>query len=282
MSTIATAKKKVAAFVRELAPWLEAFARMGYAAKGVVYLIIGVMAGLFALGRRNRPGDFSTVLLQSLHEPFGEVLLALLTLGLFGYGVWCLIQAILDTENKGTTIFGIVTRVFYAGVGFVYLAIGWSAIQLLTRTSTVREGDQPEQEWTARVFGISPVTRWFAVLAGFGFLGFCIYEIRRLYIEGIEILRPEGRKELIDNIAMHIGQVGIVARAALFAIIGSSLIWSGITFDPHKVRGISGALIEVQREPDGRWLLMAIAIGLTAYGVYMFLLAWRRRINPEY
>src|SRR6059058_326131 len=104
MSTIATAKKKVAAFVRELAAWLEAFARMGYAAKGVVYLIIGVMAGLFALGRRNRPGDFSTVLLQSFHQPFGEVLLALLTLGLFGYGVWCLIQAILDTENKGTTI----------------------------------------------------------------------------------------------------------------------------------------------------------------------------------
>jgi len=196
--------------------------------------------------------------------------------------VWCLIQAILDTENKGTTIFGIVTRVFYAGVGFVYLAIGWSAIQLLTRTSTVREGDQPEQEWTARVFSISPVTRWFAVLVGLGFLGFCIYEIRRLYIEGIEILRPEGRREVIDNIAMHIGQVGIVARAALFVIIGFSLIWSGITFDPHKVRGISGALIEVQREPDGRWLLMAIAIGLTAYGVYMFLLAWRRRINPEY
>ena len=281
MSTSATAKKKVTAFVRELAPWLEAFARMGYAAKGIVYLIIGVMAGLFALGRRNRPGDFSTVLRQSLHEPFGEVLLALLTLGLFGYGVWCLIQAIMDTENKGTTIFGIVTRVFYAGVGFVYLAIGWSAIQLLSRTSTLRQGDKPEQEWTARVFGISPVTRWFAVLAGFGFLGFCIYEIRRLYIEGIEILRPEGRREVIDNIAMHIGQVGIVARAALFAIIGSSLIWSGITFDPHKVRGISGALIEVQREPDGRWLLMAIAIGLTAYGVYMFLLAWRRRINPE-
>ena len=281
MSAIATAKKKITAFVKELVPWLEAFARMGYAAKGIVYLIIGVMADLFAIGRRRQPGDFSTVLLQLFHEPFGEMLLALLTLGLFGYGVWCLIQAIIDTENKGTTIFGIVTRVFYAGVGFVYLAVGSSAIQLLTRTSTVRQGDQPEQEWAARVFSISPVTRWFAVLAGFGFLGFCIYEIRRLNIEGIEILRPEGRREVIDNIAMHIGQIGIVARAALFAIIGFSLIWSGITFDPHKVRGISGALIEVQREPSGRWLLMAISIGLIAYGVYMLILAWRRRINPE-
>ena len=256
-------------------------ARMGYVAKGIVYLMIGVMAGLFAMGRRSHPGDFSTVLLQLFHEPFGEVLLALLALGLFGYGVWCLIQAIMDTENKGTTIFGIVTRVFYAGVGFVYLAIGWSAIQLLSRTSTLRQGDKPEQEWTARVFSISSVTRWFAVLTGFGFLGFCICEVRRLYVEGVEILRPEGRKEVIDNVAMHIGQIGIVARAALFAIIGCSLVWSGITFDPHKVRGISGALVEVQREPNGQWLLMAISIGLIAYGIYMFLLAWRRRINPE-
>src|SRR5213080_3873480 len=159
-----------------------------------------------------------------------------------------------------------------------------SRTRILRRASKRRNdfGLMPEQEeGTARVFSISPVTRWFTVLAGLGFLGFCIYEIRRLYVEGVEILRPEGRKELIDNIAMHIGQIGIVARAALFAIIGSSLIWSGITFDPHKVRGISGALIEVQREPSGRWLLMAISIGLIAYGVYMFLLAWRRRLNAE-
>ena len=266
--------------MKEARPWIEPLARMGYAAKGIVYLMIGVMSGLFAIGKRSEPADFSTVLLQIFRQPFGEALLAALTIGLFGFGLWCLIQAIMDTEDKGTTPFGIVIRMFYAGVGIVYWVVGWSAVQLLTRTASVRQGDQPEQEWTARVFAFAPITRWLAIIVGFGFLGFCVYEIRRLYVEGFEILRPEGRKEAIDNLAMRIGQIGITARAVVFAIIGFFLIWSGITFDPTKVRGISGALRVVQREPHGTWLLIATAIGLIAYGAYMLLLAWRRRINP--
>jgi hypothetical protein len=259
--------------------WIEPVARIGYLAKGVVYLMIGVMSMLFATGQRSRPADFSTVILKVFSEPFGKMLLALLTIGLFGYGLWCFIQAIMDTEDKGAGLLGIVTRVLYAGIGFVYLAIAGDAVKLLTRTSNIPQGDQPERQLTARVFGISPSTRWIAIAAGLGFVGFCIYEIRRLYVEGIEILKPKGRKELIDDVAMRIGQIGIVARSVLFVIIGIFLIWSGITFDPNKVRGISGALTELDRQPYGNYLLVATALGLAAYGVYMLLLAWRRRIN---
>ena len=260
--------------------WIEPLARMGYDLVLLDQEIPAVMSGLFAIGKRSEPADFSTVLRQVFRQPFGEVLLAALTIGLFGFGLWCLIQAIMDTEDKGTTLFGIVARMSYAGVGIVYWVVGWSAVQLLTRTASVRQGDQPEQEWTARVFAFAPITRWLAIIVGFGFLGFCVYEIRRLYLEGFEILRPEGRKEVIDDLAMRIGQIGITARAVVFAIIGFFLIWSGITFDPTKVRGISGALRAVQQEPHGTWLLIATAFGLIAYGVYMILLAWRRRINP--
>ena len=107
-------------------------------------------------------------------------------------------------------------------------------------------------------------------------MGFCIYEIRRLYVEGIEILKPEGQKEFIDEVAMRIGQIGIVARSVLFAIIGVFLVWSGISFDPNEVRGISGALTELDRLTT---CLLATALGLAAYGIYMSLLASRRRIN---
>ncbi len=260
--------------------WIEPVARIGYLAKGIVYLMIGVMAMLFAMGQRSRPADFSTVLVKVFSEPFGRVLLALLTIGLIGYGLWCFVQAVMDTENKGAGLVGIVTRILYAGIGLVYLAIAWDAVKLLTRTSNIQQGDQPERQLTARVFAISSTTRWIAVAAGLGFVGFCIYEIRRLYVEGIEILRPKGRKELIDELAMHIGQIGIVARSVLFVIIGVFLVWSGITFDPNKVRGISGALTELDRQPYGNYLLIATALGLAAYGIYMLFLAWRRRINP--
>lgn len=260
--------------------WIEPVARIGYLAKGSVYLMIGIMSMLFATGQRSRPADFSTVLVKVFSEPFGRLLLALLTIGLLGYGLWCFVQAALDTEHKGTGFLGIVIRVLYAGIGFVYLAIAWTAVKLLTRTANIPQGDQPERQLTARVFAISSTTRWIAIAAGLGFMGFCIFEIRRLYVDGIEILKPKGRKELIDELAMRIGQIGIVARSVLFAIIGVFLAWSGITFDPNKVLGISGALTELDRQPYGNYLLIATSLGLAAYGIYMLLLAWRRRIDP--
>jgi len=241
--------------------------------------MIGVMSMLFAMGKRSRPADFSTVLVKVFSEPFGRLLLALLTIGLVGYGLWCFVQALMDTEHKGAGFAGIVTRVLYAGIGFVYLAVAWDAVKLLTRIANIPQGDQPERQLAARVFALSSTTRLIAVAAGLGFLGFCIYEIRRLYVEGIEILKPKGRKEFIDEVAMRIGQIGIVARSVLFAIIGVFLVWSGISFDPNKVRGISGALTELDRQPYGNYLLLATALGLAAYGIYMLLLAWRRRID---
>lgn len=280
MSRIQSAKRQSKDVIKRSLRWIKPLARMGYVAKGTVYLMIGIMATRFAIGKRTQPGDFSGALLKLFSEPFGRVLLALLMIGLFGYGLWCLVQAVMDTENKGTNLFGIVTRVFFAGVAVFYLAVARDAMLLLTNTSTIKEGDQPERHLTARLFAMSSTTRWVAIAAGLGFLGFCVYEIRRLYVEGIEILRSDGRKEFVDVIGMRIGQIGIVARAFLFALIGIFLAWSGITFDPNKVRGISGALTELYRQPHGAYLLIATALGLGAYGIYMLLLAWRRRINP--
>jgi len=280
MSTVESAKRQTKEVIERSLPWIEPLARMGYVAKGIVYLMIAVMATRFALGKQKQPGDFNTVLLKLFSEPFGRVLLALLTIGLIGYGVWCLIQAVMDTEKKGTSLPGIFARVFFAGVAVVYLVIAWDAMLLLTNTSTVKQGDESKRHFTAELFAISSSTRWIAIAAGLGFLGFFIYEIRRLYVEGIEILRPQGSKGLIDVVGVHIGQIGIAARAFLFAVIGVYLAWSGITLDPNKVRGISGALTELRRQSQGTYLLIATAFGLGAYGIFMLLLAWRRRIEP--
>lgn len=171
-------------------------------------------------------------------------------------------------------------RLFYAVVGLVYWAAGWSAVELLLRISRMQPGDQTERNLTAKLFSISPSARWLAVIIGLGLIAFCANEIRRLYTQGREILRPQGHVELIDEAGTRLGQIGITGRAIVLAIIGSFLILSGLTFDPRKVRGISGALREIQEQRDGPWLLVAIAVGLIAYGLYMLIMSWRRRIDP--
>ncbi len=280
-SSIGTASRDAKQVVREARPWIKTLARLGYAAKGVAYLLISVMAMLLALGRREQPVDFSEVLIEVFHQPFGSMLLALLAVGLAGYGLWCLIQAIMDTENKGTRFFGIVTRLLYAGVGLVYLSLAWSAFRLLTRTASVTPGDRPEQEWTARILAIEPYGRWLVAFVGVGFIGFCFYEFRRAYSSGFQILKAEGRTdETGDLLATRIAQVGIAARAMVFGIIGVFLIQAAVDYDPNKVRGISGTLTVLRQQPYGRWLLATVAVGLLAYGGYMLFLSWRRRIDP--
>jgi len=278
-STVKDLKNEAEQTVRRARPWIKLLARMGYAAKGAVYLLIGVTAILVAVGRRNGAEDFTGVLIQVFRQPFGEALLTVLAVGLIGYAVWCLIQAVMDTENKGSGVFGIITRLFYAGVGIVYASIAWSAFELLTGTGTVKQGDQPEQRWTAR-FLILPYGRWIVAIVGLGFVGFCVRELGRAFGDKFHILKTQRTNPTEDELATRIGQTGITARAIVFSIIGFFLMRAAINFDPKKVRGMAGALNTLAHQPHGAWLLAILALGLIFYGAYMLFLSWRRRIDP--
>jgi hypothetical protein len=171
-------------------------------------------------------------------------------------------------------------RCFYGLVGVVYAGLAWSALKLVTATGTVTPGDKPEQQVAARSLSDAPFSRWLLLAIGAGFIVFCGYELRRAFVRTFEVVKTDGPKQTEDNIGTRIGQVGITARAIVFALIGSFLIQAAIDYDPQKVRGINGALVALMRGPAGSWLLPVVAVGLIAYGIYMLFLAWRRRIDP--
>ena len=101
-------------------PWAERLFRLGYAAKGLVYAIVGWLAALAALGPSGRTTGTRGALRSLLKQPFGRILLGLVALGLSGYVLWRFVQAIMDTENKGTDAKGIILRLSYAGNGLIY------------------------------------------------------------------------------------------------------------------------------------------------------------------
>src|SRR6516165_9167130 len=73
--------------------WMTLLARLGYGAKGVVYLIIGWLAVQVAIGAGGKTTDQRGAL-QTIHaQPFGRFLLALLIVGLIGFAIWCFLQA---------------------------------------------------------------------------------------------------------------------------------------------------------------------------------------------
>src|SRR5579872_6817926 len=95
-------------------PWITALARCGYAAKGVVYLIIGWLTLLAAAGAGGRVTDTKGAILTIYDQPLGKALLAIVVIGLFGFALWSFVQAWRDTEGKGDKAGGIVARLGYA------------------------------------------------------------------------------------------------------------------------------------------------------------------------
>jgi len=85
-------------------------ARFGYATKGTVYIIIGLLAALAAFHRGGRTTDSQGAFKEILSQPYGQLLLGAVAVGLAGYALWCVMQAIKDTENKGSKAKGIVIR----------------------------------------------------------------------------------------------------------------------------------------------------------------------------
>src|SRR6266567_2535033 len=116
--------------------WMTIFARLGYAAKGIVYLIIGWLAVQVAIGTGGKTTDQRGALQTIYEQPFGKFLLALVIIGLIGFAIWCFLQAWFDTEGKGSDIKGMIGRFGYAVAGVSYAILAFGAFQLDTRMGT--------------------------------------------------------------------------------------------------------------------------------------------------
>ena len=132
----------------EVGPWVERLGRFGYAAKGVVYGIIGGLAAQAAIGPGGATTDTRGALAWIVQAPFGRFLLGTVAVGLAGYALWRLVQSALDTEDKGTEAGGVLARAGYAVVGVAYAALALSAIGLVLGSSGGSDGGSA-QDWTA-------------------------------------------------------------------------------------------------------------------------------------
>jgi hypothetical protein len=83
-------------------PWIVRLARVGFVAKGVVYIVIAAIAAAVALGMRRRFADAGGALRILVAEPFGRALLVVVAVGLLGFAAWQTVAAALDVLNRGT------------------------------------------------------------------------------------------------------------------------------------------------------------------------------------
>jgi uncharacterized protein DUF1206 len=259
--------------------WVALLARFGYATKGSVYMIIGLLAALAAFNRGGRTTDSQGAFQEILSQPYGQFLLGTVAIGLVGYTVWCCVQAIQDTEHRGSSAKGIIIRLGYGVVGFIHASLALSAVQLIMGVRTSYKGEESSKEWTA-VLLAQPFGQWLVGIVGVGVLIAAIMQFYQAYTG--DFRQELKRSEMSDSTelwAMQIGRIGLIARGIVFAVIGIFVLLAATHANPNEARGLRGALRVLEQQPLGPWVLGLIALGLMAYGIYMLVLACYRRIG---
>ena len=240
--------------------WL---ARFGLVARGLVYLIIGVLALKLALGdggaATNQQGALKTIANQS----FGELLLILVTIGLAGYALWRLTRAVIghgaEVRDSG------LDRIAALESGITYVLLCVTAIAILTESGT---SSGTAKETTGGVLAWSGGTILVG-LAGAVLIGVAAYQA----YEGLSrnFLDAAKTNEMSDGVLKGytaLGVFGHVARAIIFALVGYGLIKAAIDYDPKEAIGLDGALRQLADSAYGPVVLGLVAVGLSGFGIY--------------
>jgi hypothetical protein len=259
-------------------PWVEPLARFGYAARGVVYAFIGVLAvqaAFFGRGKTTGPqGAIQTIAEQS------KLLLALIAIGLFGYALWRFVQGILDPENKGRDAKGLVTRGAMVASGVAYASLALFAFRLISQGGQGGGASSGggNASMTAKLLDL-PFGRALVILAGIGVIVSAVQQIHQACTKKFQRrMKTSEMSPEEQRLAIHTGQLGLASRGVAFLITGGFLIQAAMRYDPSRAQGLGGALEILAQQPAGPWLLGIVALGLVAYGAYSFLQARYRRI----
>ncbi|GHO66084.1 hypothetical protein KSC_049760 [Ktedonobacter sp. SOSP1-52] len=256
------------------------FARIGYAVRGIVYVLIGLLAIELSVGHGGKTTDQTGALQTINQQPFGGFLLAVVAIGLFGYAIWSLFQAILDTEHKGKKTMGIIGRIGYAITGISYGLLAYGGIQtVMSGSSHQSSSTKNTQDWTARLlhtsFGVPLLVLVGIIVIGLGgYLCFRAYKADFVKHLSLYEIQPNIRK-----MAVFAGRFGYAALGIVFVIIGIFLFVAAVQHNAYEAKGLDGALQVLSQQPFGAFMLGVVALGMLSYGVYSFVEARYRRIG---
>jgi hypothetical protein len=256
-------------------PQFEWFARAGLAARGVVYLVIGVLAIKLALGDGGETTNQQGALQTIAEQPFGTVLLILVAFGLAGYACWRLLRAAIGhgpeaTDDTKQRIDGLVSGIGYAGLCV-------TAIGILVGSGGGGGGSSPDKA-TGGVLGW-PGGTWLVAIAGVIIVGVGLEQgYKAVKKKFLEESKTEQMSPRVRQAFTALGVAGYLARMVVFALIGYFLVKAALDYDPDKAIALDGALAHLGQASYGALLLGIVAAGLICFGAYSFADARFRKV----
>ena len=258
--------------------WPERLARFGLAARGVLYIILGVLAVQIAFGDRSEQANQRGALTEVTDQPFGSVLIWLIVVGLFGYSLWRLLTAMLGARSDPSVTDG-KDRVKALAEGIGYGSVAVVALRVALSDGSSSGGGGGAQKNTATMLSW-PGGQLLVGAIGLLVIGVGVYFVwegwRTKFTDELKLYEvgPTARK-----VVVQLGRVGRIARGIAFALIGGFLVSAAVSYDPDKAKGLDGALKSLVDKPYGVVLLILVGAGLVAYGCYGLAESKLRRVG---
>lgn len=242
----------------------EYLARFGYAARGIVYVLVGAMALLSSFG--GKEADQESALQMVLNQPFGWIWLGLIGLGLIGFIVWRLAQALLNADSHPSDAKGYVIRGGMLISAITYTGLASFAIQNALQLSISSGGSGNSKEsWTAWLMQ-QPFGPYLVGIVGLAIIGAGLAQLikglKRRYLKYVDI-SPE-RNRMLDLACVY----GLSARGVVFLIIGSFFLYAAWAANSGETGSTAEAMAWVRQLPFGGILYALVALGLFAFGAY--------------
>jgi hypothetical protein len=275
-SSITSSKSSTSS--QDIKPWIRGFARVGYIARGSVYLMIGALALMAAFGAGGSMSDSSGAFSAVAQAPFGEVLLWIVGFGIIGIVMWSFIEAIKDPGHSDSLWKSAFRRLTHFISGIIYSALSYNAFMIAMHAKS-GSGSGSKQSLSAKLLS-QPFGQWIVGIVGAIIIGYALYEMVSAYKE--TYTKYFKRHEMSDkewHLGKKAGKLGLYSRGFVFLLIGYFFIQTAITADPDKTKGLDGALSKIAQQPYGQWLLAVVAIGLFLYGVYQILKGKNRHLS---
>lgn len=255
---------------------MEALARFGFGARGLVYVVVGALAVLAAIGSGGDTGGSRSALGALMRQPFGAVIVGVLGLGLAAFALWRFVEAVTDADRHGSDTKGFAVRAAHLVSGLAYAGLGIAALGMAIGRRGVGSEDAAAQSWTGWLL-TQPLGRWLLAAIAFAVIG-----------TGLGYARRAWSGKVVDRLALPpahagwataMGRFGFGARGLVFALIGGFLLMAAWRARSGEVKGLGGALDLLRDQPYGWILLLVTALGLAAFGAFGLVQARYRRVD---
>lgn len=239
--------------------WLT---RVGFAARGVLYILIAVLA--IGTGRT----EDLTGAIEYVGHGLGKVLLIAIAAGLATYSLWRLSDAAFGTEHGGGEWKALGKRAVAGGIGLIYLYLSYKAVRVVLagRGGTMGTAEQADT--------VLDLPGGDLVLTGVAF-GLVIAAANQLW-KAIHCKFMRRLREGASEKAWikWMGRLGYAARGVIFLVVAWTIYRAATDHRPTEAGNLESAL-DILRGP----YLIPIAAGLLLFGLFSLVEARYRRIH---